>query len=238
MDLPVIFEDDYLLAIDKPAGLVVNRRENEDGKTVQDWSEKRLAVKYSRDNEFTLRSGIIHRLDKDTSGILLIAKNWAVFNKMQLLFKNRQIEKYYFALVHGRVSPELKEITVPVGRLPWNRRKFGVLPQGREAVTLIDVVNYYHDKDGNNYSLIKAAPKTGRSHQIRIHLKYVGHSLVSDSLYSGRKTLKTDLKICPRIFLHAARISFIHPINGGIISLVSPLPQDLENSLRGLKRMD
>lgn len=244
MDLPVIFEDDYLLAIDKPAGLVVNRRENVKEETVQDWAENRIRPKDDqltaeavRGSDFYERGGIVHRIDKDTSGILLIAKNEDVFSKLQQLFKEKQIEKIYLALVHGKVSADLKEINLPVGRLPWNRRKFGVLPQGRPAVTLIFPVNYYRDKDYKDYTLIKAQPKTGRIHQIRIHLKNANHPLVSDSLYSGRKTLLADLNICPRMFLHAQQISFRHPVSGQKIGIESKMPEVLKTCLEGLKRI-
>ena len=196
--------------------------------------------------EFENRSGIVHRLDKETSGILLIAKNPASFLNLQKQFKDRSVKKTYIALVHGEVKPESGEINVPVGRLSFNRKRFGVVAGGREAVTKYKVlsIKYYAVPAGRQVSdgkkeplsLLELYPKTGRTHQIRVHLKYFGHPVFSDPLYGGRKTSRNDRKLLPRLFLHAAKISFLHPKTNKIISLESPLPQELVNFLLTLSK--
>lgn len=251
INIPIIFEDEYILAIDKPSGITVNRSENEKGDTVQDWvllrpdfakapSSKQGfggQVEEKSNSEFINRAGIVHRLDKETSGILLVAKDEKSFLRLQSQFKLRMTEKNYYALVHGRVETKELAINAPVGRLPWNRRKFGVNENGREAKTIFFVQEYYKDSEANWYSFIKVLPTTGRTHQIRIHLQHIHHPVVADKLYSGRKLYRESLKICPRLFLHAARLKFRHPRFQGIVDLESKLPQDLRTALAELQRL-
>lgn len=231
MDPKVIFEDSQLLVLDKPSGWIVNSAQTTKGQSViQEWL-KDLDFPLAKDDE--RRSGIVHRLDKETSGILLIAKTKEAFEKLQAQFKERQVEKTYTSLVHGRAEPKEGEIEVPVGRLPWRRDRFGVLPGGRQSSTSYKVVNYF--KRGlEEFSLVEAKPKTGRTHQIRIHLKYLGHPVVADEFYAGRKTARSDRAWCPRLFLHAARISFNHPTKNEPVSFESELPPDLAGVLKGL----
>ena len=207
----------------------------------------------SIEEDFYKRKGIVHRLDKETSGILLIAKNPASFLNLQKQFKERRVEKTYIALVHGEVKPEIGEINVPVGRLPFNRKRFGVVAGGREAVTKYKLLSVFSSRLSSNsqpvlgssvqknrqqitesYSLLELYPKTGRTHQIRVHLKYFGHPVFSDPLYSGRKTARKDRKVLPRLFLHAFEISFLHPKTGKEVSFKSNLPVQLQNFLDGL----
>ncbi|MBI2031822.1 MAG: RluA family pseudouridine synthase [Candidatus Levybacteria bacterium] len=257
MDIKILYEDDYLVAIGKPSGITVNRSDTTgDQQTIQDWAERHLQISNLKsqisnkfqnlniknkeklgfgawDLEFTSRAGIVHRLDKETSGILLIAKTPEVFVDLQRQFKERKIEKKYIALVHGKVTPLEGEISVPVGRLPFNRKRFGVVAGGREASTQYKVLNIkYLEKE--TLSLLELKPKTGRTHQIRVHLKYFNHPVFSDFLYAGRKTARNDRKVLPRLFLHAAGISFIHPIENKIIKLESPLPKELESFISKL----
>ncbi|OGG06079.1 hypothetical protein A3D05_04235 [Candidatus Gottesmanbacteria bacterium RIFCSPHIGHO2_02_FULL_40_24] len=237
MKISVIYEDDDLLVIDKPSGMIVNKAETVTEETVADWAGKKLNLpgKSGDKSDFTNRSGIVHRLDKDTSGLLLIAKNKKAFDKLQEQFLKRTVKKKYIALVHGRLPDSTNIIKAPVGRLPWNRRKFGVLAAGRDAETKIKVKSFFKKGPGNKYTLLEAEPVTGRTHQIRIHLKHIFHSIVSDRLYSGRKTLKQDEKIFPRLFLHACRLSFIHPVTTELITVTSPMPSDLEKALGNLE---
>src|SRR3989344_2939969 len=220
--LKKIFENDDYLVIDKQSGITVNRSDTTSGEmTLQDIIENEGKISFSRDEEnselyeeFKNRSGIVHRLDKETSGILIIAKNPKVFSGIQSQFKNRQVVKSYIALVHGSLFPETSEINVPVGRLPWNRKRFGVLAGGREAVTKYKVLGIkYLVSSGKSeaVSLVRLFPKTGRTHQIRVHLKYINHPIFSDPLYAGRKIARQDRKILSRIFLHAERIKFFDP---------------------------
>src|SRR3989344_4111887 len=259
MDIKIIYEDEYLLAIDKPSGIIVNRSDTTtDEETVQDWAERHLEIPNYKSQisnklqnlndksklgfdalnlEFTSRAGIVHRLDKETSGILLIAKTPEVFADLQRQFKERKVKKTYIALVHGKVVPEEGEINVPVGRLSFNRKRFGIVAGGREAVTKYKLLSVFSSQLSANsqpvldssvqknrqqinqnlktknrepitesYSLLELYPKTGRTHQIRVHLKYSGHPVFSDPLYGGRKTSRNDRKVLPRLFLHASKI--------------------------------
>jgi 23S rRNA pseudouridine1911/1915/1917 synthase len=234
MDIKIIYEDDSLLVIDKPSGITVDRSETTKEETIQDWTESKLRIKSEKlkvtDNEFLNRAGIVHRLDKETSGILLIAKTAEVFSNLQSQFKERKVKKTYIALVHGKVAPSDGEISVPVGRLSFNRKRFGVVAGGREAITQYKALSTKYLKS-NPLSLVELYPKTGRTHQIRVHLKYFGHPVFADALYAGRKTARADRKLLPRLFLHASEIKFIHPITRKSVSFTSPLPKNLNNFL-------
>ncbi len=239
MEISVVFEDNALLVIDKPSGVVVNRAESVKEKTIQDWAQERIKICRVRiknkeeAKEFYNRAGIVHRLDKDTSGLLIIAKTPEAFSNLQSQFKERVIEKKYQALVHGVLAPKEGGIKANIARLPWNREKFGIVSGGRAAFTSYKVVAYYKGLEGN-FSLLEVFPETGRTHQIRVHLKYLGFPVVSDSLYGGRKTWKRDLKFCPRLFLHAAYLKFKHPEDGRWIEVKSELPEDLKKVLEFL----
>jgi len=160
-----------------------------------------------------------------------VAKNPQSFENLQLQFKDRKVSKVYVALVHGHVDSLEGEISVPVGRLPWNRKRFGVLAGGKEALTQYKVLENF-DKP---FTLLELNPKTGRTHQIRVHLKYFNHPIFGDSLYAGRKTSRDDRKTLDRFFLHAKKIFFYHPKTGQGIEFESPLPTELENVLSILK---
>ena len=236
-NIKIIYEDDDVLVLDKPAGITVNRSDTTIGEeTVQDFVEKwqmangKWQMDEDEESDFYKRSGIVHRLDKETSGILLVAKTLPAFENLQKQFKERVIEKTYLALCHGKVVPEIGEINVPVGRLPWNRKKFGVLAGGREAVTKYKVLSIKYLVSGKKeepMSLLELYPETGRTHQIRVHLKYFNHPIFADFLYAGRKTSRQDRKILKRVFLHAHKISFIHPVTNKQVLLESPLPEEL-----------
>ncbi len=219
----IIFEDKNLLVINKPAGWVVNESNTtSDALVLQDWLSQNFNYEISKNKE--LRSGIVHRLDKETSGIILVAKTSDVFEKLQKEFADRNVKKTYIALVHGKVDPPTggKEgiINQPVGRLPWKRTKFGVWDGGRPAQTEYKVIKNYGD-----FSLLELHPKTGRTHQIRVHLKHIGHPIVADPLYSGRKTNRQDRKWCPRLFLHASELSILD------MNFKADLPSDLKSAL-------
>jgi 23S rRNA pseudouridine1911/1915/1917 synthase len=223
----IIYEDDSLMVIDKPAGWIVNDATTTAHQpTVQSWLSK-MAYPLARSREY--RSGIVHRLDKETSGILVVAKTKEAFENLQKQFKERKIQKTYTALVHGKVEPKEGIVEAPVGRLPWRRDRFGVLPGGREAKTDYKVIS-----SDAGHSLLELFPKTGRTHQIRIHLKYLGHPIVADEFYAGRKTARADRVWCPRLFLHASKIEFIHPTSGKVVSFSSDLPSDLREALSKL----
>jgi 23S rRNA pseudouridine1911/1915/1917 synthase len=261
----VIYEDDRLLVLDKPSGWVVNEAVTTgENPVIQTWLVNNFNFPTVKDRE--LRSGIVHRLDKETSGVLLIAKTSEMFVHLQQLFKERKVEKSYIALVHEKPANNEGVIESQVGRLPWNRERFGVLPGGREAVTGYKVLSVYGSKlsDGTpvsrsnyqadtqatdnrkqttenrqpkpEYSLIELHPKTGRTHQIRIHLKHIGHPIVADAFYAGRKTARKDRKWCPRLFLHAASIEFTYPERGKV-RYEADLAHDLQNALNTLVKI-
>jgi len=228
----IIHQDESIFVVNKPSGWITNSASTtSDQPVLQKWLEKNF--RYPIANNQLLRSGIVHRLDKETSGILIVAKTKEAFEKLQAEFKGREVEKTYIALVHGKMEGS-GEITAPVGRLPWRRDRFGVLPGGREATTLYKVIKFYPGENGG-HTLVEFNPKTGRTHQIRIHAKYIGHAVVEDEFYAGRKTARNDRKWCPRLFLHAASIKFSHPFSGKEVKFESPLSQDLESSLHALE---
>lgn len=250
----VLYEDADLLVINKPAGLIVNRSDTSTHEeTLQDFVEKYLhlpANPYTKriqqegeyptaEQVFQDRSGIVHRLDKETSGIILVAKNPHVFTELQRQFKERLVHKTYQALAHGKITPEEGEINVPVGRLEYNRMRFGVVAGGRESCTLYKTIKNYELKTKNNnefFTLVELYPKTGRTHQIRVHLKHINHPIFGDELYAGRKTARNDRNLLARVFLHAAAITFLHPTTHKEMHFEAPLTEELEQTLNALQK--
>jgi 23S rRNA pseudouridine1911/1915/1917 synthase len=229
----IIFQDEHLLIINKPAGMIVNRAETTQGQvTVQDWAKDNYQFPLA-DND-SLRNGVVHRLDKETSGLLILAKTEQAFLSCQAQFKQRQVKKKYLALVHGCVSPPQGTIQASITRNPFNRQKFGVFLGGREAMTKYRKIKDYQQK-GEKFSLLELFPQTGRTHQLRVHLKFINHPIVADEKYVGRKTFKKDKTWCPRLFLHAAGLSFVHPVSGQKIDLSSQLPSDLRLAMMNLE---
>lgn len=253
MDLPILFEDSSLLVIDKPPGIVVNRAQSVKEETVEEWAQHYLNIipptvfvkavvhadgSVTRDvkAEFAQRAGIVHRIDKETSGCLIIAKTPEVFEELQRQFKEREIHKTYVALVHGSLVPEAGEVRAPVGRLPWNKEHFGIVPGGKEAVTRYKVVSSIEyrvsSKSTEKISFVELYPETGRTHQIRVHMKYINHPLVGDYLYAGRKTAKKDRVWAPRVMLHAKHVEFMHPVTGQKVAIDAPIPQDMNRIIK------
>lgn len=247
MNIPIVYEDDDLLIVDKPAGITVNRAETtKHEETVQEWAEKHIGIdpdnipvnkKFGEEGwdpklDFYSRGGVVHRLDKETSGVLILAKNPDAFVELLKQFRERTVKKVYTAYAHGLITPSEGEISIPVGRLPWNRNKFGILPGGRESKSLYKVLETYeHPKTKEKFSLVEMYPQSGRTHQIRVHLKYINHPIFADFLYAGRKTSRSDRKILPRVFLHASTITFLHPKTHDEVSFRVSLPQELSDCL-------
>ncbi len=232
----IIYQDEHLFVLNKPAGWISDiSRSSTNKPVIQKWVSESFEYPI---NTAEYRNGIVHRLDKETSGIMLIAKTELALNKLQIQFKNRKVSKTYIALVHGLVEDVNNNeagtsgglIDAPVGRLPWRRDRFGVMVGGREAVTEYAILDYLqHDKE--QLTLLELKPKTGRTHQIRIHLKHINHPIVADEFYAGRKTARADRKWCGRLFLHARDITFFHPITDELMQFRADLPQDLTNAL-------
>jgi len=212
--MKAIYEDPDIIVLDKPAGVLTHGSEDESLPTVVD------EVRGKVDDPDPLRPGIVHRLDKDTSGVLLIAKNLPAKRWLQSQFKNRKVEKTYIGLVHGHVEHKQAVIDLPIGRHPKNPLKRAVRGNGKPAQTSYKLLKEYR-----NASLLELRPKTGRTHQIRVHLAHIGHPIVGDTLYG-----KADSNL-KRHFLHASRLIIALP-SGQSKSFRSPLPGDLESYLK------
>lgn len=232
----VVFEDESMIVLNKPSGWIVNESQTTDKRPViQTWVRENFKGTAISNREY--RNGVVHRLDKETSGVLLIAKTIEAMMMLQNQFRERTVQKKYHCLVHGEVADtgEWQMINVSVGRLPWNRERFGVLPGGRNSLTYFKPRDLYEDEQGRKFTYVVAKPRTGRTHQIRIHMKHAGHPIVADNFYAGRKTARDDRLWCPRLFLHAAEIEFDHPVSGKRVVFESPLPQDLQAALGCLR---
>ncbi|MHB1296407.1 MAG: RluA family pseudouridine synthase [Anaerolineae bacterium] len=222
--LTVLYEDDYLLVIDKPAGLVVHPAQGHvSGTLVNALLAHRPGLLASGLNPE--RPGIVHRLDRDTSGVMIVAATLEVQAALQAQFKARKVYKTYLALVHGRLVPEQGAIEAPIGRDPRDRTRRAVVAEGgRYARTAYQVREYLPET-----TLIEAHPLTGRTHQLRVHLASIGHPVVGDAIYGFRREHITS----PRQFLHAWRIAFTHPISGEAMEFTSELPHDWPRSCSG-----
>lgn len=225
MDTPkIIFENDQFFVVDKPSGYITNDADTTTTQPVlQTFMRDNFNYELKGNREY--RDGIVHRLDKETSGIVIVAKTKDAFENLQKEFKERRVEKTYVALLHGKLEPSEGEINLKVGRLPFRRDRFGVVPDGRDSFTAYKVLGFYAGERGGN-SLVEFYPKTGRTHQIRIVARHLGHAIVSDEFYAGRKTSRNDRKLCPRLFLHASQIKIL----GYVFN--SELPDDLSHTLQ------
>ena len=233
MDISILYEDEHVFVINKPPGIVVNRAESVKEETIQDWAAPKVlqdgfAPVTDDEKVFAERAGIVHRIDKETSGCLIIAKNVAAFIDIQRQFKERIVKKTYLAIVHGHLVPESGEIRAPVGRLPWNRERFGILPGGKDAVTKYTVLRTGHSHD-TDISLVALYPETGRTHQIRVHVKYINHPIIGDWQYAGRKTARRDRVWAPRVMLHAWKVAFMHPSDRKELAIEAPVPDDMKS---------
>lgn len=216
--LDILYEDEHLIAINKPAGMVVHPAP---GHPTGTFVNALLAHCQSlAPGSDPLRPGIVHRLDKETSGLLLAAKTPLAHQRLVHAFATRQIEKTYLAICVGRPPNLLLE--APIGRHPVHRKEMAVLPDtGKEAVTQIQVLAF-----NESISLALLRPRTGRTHQIRVHLKHLGTPVLGDPVYGRRKC--NEEKKAPRQLLHAYRLQFTHPVTSSPLSLIAPLPQDLK----------
>jgi len=230
--LKIIYKDNNVLVIDKPYGIAVHPKETQkprDEITVLDILVKGFpGIKKIKG----LRPGIVHRLDKDTSGVLIVALNTNTFEFLKKEFKERRVTKVYQALLFGKLEPKEGVIDAHVGRNPKNRSKMTVVPEseGKDALTSYKVVKYFHF-GRDVYTLILAYPKTGRTHQIRVHFSSIGHPLVGDTLYGPQK-IKAGIK---RQFLHAFKLSINLPGNGRK-TFFSNLSLDLESFLKKISK--
>jgi 23S rRNA pseudouridine1911/1915/1917 synthase len=264
--LKIIYEDGDLVVIDKPAGLIVHPGAGAESGTlanalVYHFNELRNADFGSRDDargdegtapappdnqqsetripQSNIRPGIVHRIDKETSGLLVVAKNDYAHERLSDQFRDRKVFKLYAALVYGHMSQERGEVDARIGRSPHNRTRMAVLKggAGRTAHTLFEVAGRFRE-----FTLLRVEIKTGRTHQIRVHLAHVGHPVVGDATYGqGRENSVRDPQSRRKIarlgrqFLHAAQLSFAHPRTGDVMEFESPLPRELVDFLTGLE---
>ncbi len=223
-DIPVtvVYEDPQLLVVDKPAGLTVHPGPGHPDRTLV--NALLAMVPDLAGIGGTLRPGIVHRLDKDTSGLMIVAKTDAAHRSLTDQLKERRVKKTYVALVEGVVKRDEGEIDGPIARHPRHRKKMAVVEGGRDALTRYRVVERFA-----RHTLVEAYPVTGRTHQIRVHLTSIGHPLVGDAIYGKRSPL------IERHFLHAARLAFaLPPAETDWREFESPLPEDLAGVLRAV----
>ena len=229
--LDIRYEDDDLILVNKPAGMVVHPSVgNETGTLVN------AILYYCPDIEgidFTMRPGIVHRLDKYTSGLLVVAKNDRALRYMQAQFKERTIKKRYLALVDGQMQPPAALIDAPLGRDPKQRKRMAVIPldssnKARDSQTRYETAVAY-----DNFTLLNCYPLTGRTHQIRVHLAYAGFPIVCDHIYGRRKRAFPQLR---RHFLHAAELTFKRPSDAEELTFAAELPPELQAILDQFNR--
>jgi len=224
IQLDIIYEDSDLIVLNKQADMIVHpARGNTHGTLVN------------------ALAGIVHRLDKDTTGIMVVTKNDTAQWKVAKQFERRQIEKTYLAIVHGGPELTADRVSAPLGVHPRIREKYAIRPEiGKEAITFYEVVESFR-----GFSLLKLTPKTGRTHQIRVHLSYIKHPIVADDMYGGKLVYEWQLAdaepapqdpIITRCALHAWTLQFKHPTTGKIIKFEAPLPEDMQNLLDILRK--
>jgi 23S rRNA pseudouridine1911/1915/1917 synthase len=222
MALDIVFEDRDLLVVDKPAGLAVHPAPGKSKDTLAN-----AVLAHCPDLQSvggTLRPGIVHRLDKDTSGLIVVAKNEQAHASLSAQFKERGVTKVYEALACGDVQPPEAIIEAPVGRHPRNHVRMAVVGSGRFSRTAFRAVSRYE-----GYTLLEVRPTTGRTHQVRVHMASIGHPLAGDALYGKRHP---QLR---RHFLHASKLGFEHPSSGRPVEFDSDLPQELRAFLEMLR---
>ena len=226
--VPVIYEDNDIIVVNKPKGMVVHPANgNPDGTLVN-------AILAMCKNSLSgiggeIRPGIVHRLDKDTSGLLIVAKNDTAHIKMSKQIQDRKVTKKYIALVKGVIAENEATIDLPIARSTKDRKKMGVDPNGKNAITHFKVLKRY-----DKYTLLELKIDTGRTHQIRVHMSYRGHPVVGDSVYSNGKN-EFDIE---GQMLHARYLEFKHPITGEELKLEAPIPEYFESILKKLENRE
>ena len=223
--LDIVYEDDDVIVVNKPQGMVVHPAPGHPDHTLVN------ALLYHSplstiNGEF--RPGIVHRIDKDTSGLLMVAKNDMAHRSLAAQLKAKTNEREYVALVHGVIKEDQGTVDAPLGRSPKDRKKQAVVADGRHAVTHFRVLRRYR-----HYTLVACRLETGRTHQIRVHMKYIGHPLAGDPLYGPRKTLPGNGQ-----YLHARLLGFKHPQTGEQLTFTAPLPPYFQQMLDKLDKTD
>jgi len=237
--LKVLYEDRHLIVVDKPAGLVVHPGAGNYSGTLVNALLHRCPDLAGIGG--VLRPGIVHRLDKDTSGVLVVAKDDLAHRSLSDQFRKHTAERNYVGIVFGQLSEE-GQVDAPVGRHPTQRKKMSARPRkGREARTYWRVLERFR-----SFNLAEFRLQTGRTHQIRVHLSSIGHPILGDPLYGGRKRLasveslplRQGLRRLKRQALHATSLGFVHPVTGDVLKFSSPLPEDIQEAIALLRRME
>jgi 23S rRNA pseudouridine1911/1915/1917 synthase len=225
--LDILYEDDDVLVVNKPKGMVVHPAAGHYSGTLVN-----AVMFHCRDNlsgiNGVLRPGIVHRIDKDTTGSVIICKNDAAHRSIAAQLKDHSITRKYYAICYGRLHDDDITVDQPIGRDYKERKKMAVMPGGKRAVTHIHVLERFRD-----YSFVECVLETGRTHQIRVHMAYIKHPLIGDAVYQGRRT-------CPyETFgqcLHAGVLGFVHPVSGEYVETKAPLPEYFKEILEKLRR--
>ena len=227
--LDIVYEDDTLVVVNKPAGLVVHPAAGTPSGTLAN----ALAYHFQKLPGVNIRPGIVHRLDRDTSGLLVVAKTETALENLSDQFRDRTVYKSYVALVHGRVLSNIGKIDQPLARDRSNRTRMAVVRGGRNALTLYRVRQAF-----DRFTLLDVELKTGRTHQIRVHLAWLKHPVVGDETYGGGRDntikdprLRARIRSLGRHFLHAEKLGFKHPTTGEFVKFESSLPSELEDLL-------
>ncbi len=224
MDLDIIYEDDDLMVINKPSGLVVHPAAGHFTGTLVNGLLAHTNVLSSNNGD--LRPGIVHRIDKDTSGLLVVAKNDKAHEKLSMQLKDKTLSRVYVALVQGRINHDTGTIDAPIGRDPFDRKKMCVTDENsKEAITHFRVLERY-----KNASLIECKLETGRTHQIRVHMNYIKHPIINDPVYGTKKKISDFGQM-----LHAKEIGFIHPKTNEYMSFKSDVPKEFNEILKKFK---
>ena len=220
INIKILYEDSDIAVIDKEAGIVVHPSHGHESGTLVNAVMYHIKDLSGINGE--IRPGIVHRLDKDTSGLLIIAKNDTAHLRLSEMFGSSGIRKTYIAILKGKINKESGKLETLIGRDPKDRKKMAVVKtNGKTAITYFQVL----DKN-EKFSLVKVNIQTGRTHQIRVHMKYLGYPVLGDSVY-GR-----DNKIAGRQMLHAYKLEFLHPVTQKAMKIISELPQDFEKALK------
>jgi len=223
--LDIVYEDDCLLVINKPIDMVVHPSAGHEDGTLVNALMAHCGDSLSTING-VMRPGIVHRIDRDTTGLLVVAKGDAAHENLSAQLKERTLKRRYFAIVHNNIAEDKGTVNAPLDRSPRDRKKMAVVNGGREAVTHFEVLERF-----GRYTYIACDLDTGRTHQIRVHMKHIGHPLVGDKTY-GVKKEEFNL---PGQMLHAGKIGFIHPKSGEYMEFTAPLPEVFEKTLRTIR---
>lgn len=224
LQLDIVYEDPSVAVVNKPSGMVVHPSFGHSSGTLVNGLMH--AIKDLSGINSEKRPGIVHRIDKDTSGLLMVAKNDQAHDSLSEQLQIKAVTREYIALVHGIIDHERGKIDAPIGRDPKDRIRYEVVRNGKDSVTHFEVIKRFAE-----YTLIKCRLETGRTHQIRVHLRYIGHPIVGDPLYGPRKTHKSDFGQ----FLHAKTIGFDHPVTGEYLSFEAKLPMEFMEFLATLE---